>query len=320
MPEPQGKRQRTEGTAVPDGLTAFHHLEDWLEENKASFSPPICNKLMHKGQLSIMFVGGPNKRKDFHLEEGSEFFYQMKGDIELPTIQRGKRKLVKICEGQVFCLPSRVPHSPQRPNPGSLGLVIERERAEGELDGLVYYTDFEACEKVHWERFFTCEDLAKDLPPVVMAYRQFEATEEGKKCAEWPEPEDRRPVRQDRETEVPAPFSLADFLLEHKEALAKGGQLPLFGEGHPDGEFKVLVAGGPSRQDSQVWKGETWLHQVRGSAEVVVGGKALTLEEGCCCIVQPGVHYDVYRPAGSAGLVVRQDPRGNKPEAADKGA
>ncbi|CAJ1383215.1 unnamed protein product [Effrenium voratum] len=35
--------------------------------------------------------------------------------MELPTVQKGQRKLVKIKEGQVFCLPSRIPHSPQRP-------------------------------------------------------------------------------------------------------------------------------------------------------------------------------------------------------------
>ena len=52
----------------------------------------------------------------------------MRGNMELPTIQRGKRKVVKIREGEVFCLPSCIPHSPQRPETGSLGLVIERER------------------------------------------------------------------------------------------------------------------------------------------------------------------------------------------------
>ena len=42
-------------------------------------------QLLHKGQLSIMFVGGPNTRTDFHVEEGSELFLQLKGDMELPT-------------------------------------------------------------------------------------------------------------------------------------------------------------------------------------------------------------------------------------------
>ena len=52
-------------------------IEAWAEAHKASFKPPICNKLMHKGQLSVMFVGGPNTRTDFHVEEGSELFLQV---------------------------------------------------------------------------------------------------------------------------------------------------------------------------------------------------------------------------------------------------
>lgn len=65
-----------------------------------------------------MFVGGPNTRTDFHLDLGSEFFFQFSGNMELPTVQRGVRKLVKIREGDVFLLPSRIPHSPQRPEEG----------------------------------------------------------------------------------------------------------------------------------------------------------------------------------------------------------
>ena len=52
----------------------------------------------------------------------------MKGDLDLPTIQQGKLVVVRIPEGSVYKLPSRVPHSPQRPHEGSFGLVIERER------------------------------------------------------------------------------------------------------------------------------------------------------------------------------------------------
>ena len=90
------------------------------------------------------FVGGPNTRKDFHLEAGSEFFFQMRGNMQLPTVQRGAPKLVEIREGFCYLLPSRVPHSPQRPEADALGLVIERERQPHELDGLRWYTD-DAC-------------------------------------------------------------------------------------------------------------------------------------------------------------------------------
>ena len=122
---------------------AVTHIDSWIRENEASFAPPVMNKLLHRDQLSIMFVGGPNQREDFHLEEGSEFFYQLRGNMELPTVQAGQRTLVTIREGEVYLLPSRIPHSPQRPERGSIGLVVERQRYEDEPpDGLRFYTDF----------------------------------------------------------------------------------------------------------------------------------------------------------------------------------
>ena len=61
---------------------------------------------------------------------------------------------------------ARAQHSPQR-TADSFGIVVERERAPHELDGLRWYTDFEACETVLWERYFHCADLGRDLVPVV---------------------------------------------------------------------------------------------------------------------------------------------------------
>ena len=136
------------GSSTSLSPTTTTHLETWIRENEASFAPPVMNKLMHRDQLSIMFVGGPNRREDFHLEEGSEFFYQLRGSMELPTVQAGRRTLVTIREGDVYLLPSRIPHSPQRPEPGSIGLVIERQRYEHEPpDGLRYYTDFQGAQQ-----------------------------------------------------------------------------------------------------------------------------------------------------------------------------
>ena len=183
---------------------AVTHLDTWLRDNAASFAPPVMNKLLHRDQLSVMFVGGPNRREDFHLEEGSEFFFQLRGDMELPTLQAGRRELVRIHEGEGYLLPSRIPHSPQRPDAGSIGLVVERRRSERELDGLRFYTDFEACDAVLWEQYFHCSDLGKDLAPVLAAFRESEeaATRRPSATSVLASP----PLKQDVATVVPPPF------------------------------------------------------------------------------------------------------------------
>ena len=48
-----------------------------------------------------MFVGGPNIRKDFHLEEGEEFFYMEKGAMVLRVLEGGAFKDIHIKEGEV---------------------------------------------------------------------------------------------------------------------------------------------------------------------------------------------------------------------------
>lgn len=50
----------------------MNKVSQWIEENEKFFLPPVCNKLMYWGQLKVMFIGGPNVRKDYHIEEGEE--------------------------------------------------------------------------------------------------------------------------------------------------------------------------------------------------------------------------------------------------------
>uniref|UniRef100_A0A7S3PML7 3-hydroxyanthranilate 3,4-dioxygenase n=1 Tax=Aplanochytrium stocchinoi TaxID=215587 RepID=A0A7S3PML7_9STRA len=218
------------------------NIEQWYKDNKELFSPPICNKLLHKGQMTVMFVGGPNTRTDFHLDQGSEFFWMLKGGMELPIIQQGKRKLVKINEGEVFLLPPRVPHSPQRPQQGSLGLVVERERnkSENEVDGLRWYTDFNNCDQILWERYFYCGDLGRDLVPVVKAYKESEECRSripGENLCKRP------PFEQNTTDAVPEPFNLKEWIERNRKELSQGKTLRLFPESHPCPEMNILVQG-----------------------------------------------------------------------------
>jgi len=293
-----------------------HNVKNWIDENKNSFEPPVCNKLMYKHQLSIMFVGAPNTRTDFHIEEGSEFFYQLRGDMELITVQQGKRKLVKIHEGEVFLVPSRIPHSPQRPKVGSVGLVVERCRTQDERDCMRWYTNIDVCDQVLWQKYFYCDDLGRDLVPVVKAFKETQAFQTG-----VPDPTVLAAPAQivpDIKTVVPDSFPLKEFLNQNKDKLLQGQTLPLF-PGHPDKEFLILICGGGENGTKEEAKGsvlEQWFYQLEGTAEVIIvqeGSTSTTvLHEGECGIVPAGSKFSVIRRPHSIGLTLTQDPKGNK--------
>lgn len=299
-------------------------VEEWYEANKSSFAPPVCNKLMYKGQLSVMFVGGPNTREDFHVEDGSEFFWQMKGRMELPTMQCGERKLVKIDEGYVFCLPSRVPHSPQRPVQDSLGLVIERARLQDEDDALRFYTDFTKCDRMLWERYFHCEDLGKDLLPVITSWKNSEESKT-REPTEGSLPEDKKIV-ENASTKVPEPFHLMTWVKEHDQALSEdNSSLPLF-PGHPDKEFNIVIEGNKSTAE-ETWAAapdaalEIFLFQLVGTSKVFVQdaeGQETQhdLAEGACFVVKAGSTFKSTRGNKSRMMRLTQDPRGNRGEEA----
>ena len=70
-------------------LSSFN-FKKWIEENRHLLKPPVGNKCMVDGDLIVMVVGGPNARKDYHFDEGAEFFYQVEGDIVVKIIEDGK--------------------------------------------------------------------------------------------------------------------------------------------------------------------------------------------------------------------------------------
>ena len=111
------------------------NLTNWIKENQDLLKPPVCNKVVWEdSDFIIMVVGGPNSRKDYHVDIEEEFFYQIKGDMLLKTMDNGKSRDIHIKEGEIFLLPANTPHSPQRFE-NSVGLVVEKTRKSDELDG-----------------------------------------------------------------------------------------------------------------------------------------------------------------------------------------
>lgn len=140
------------------------NLARWIEEHRHLLKPPVGNKrIFPQGEFIVMAVGGPNSRKDFHVDPAEEVFYQLEGDMLLRTVQEGRIVDLPIRQGEMLFLPPGVPHSPQR-FAGTVGLVIERERRSGELDGLQWYC--ERCENLLYEEHFQLTDIETQFPPV----------------------------------------------------------------------------------------------------------------------------------------------------------
>ncbi len=129
--------------------------------------PPVGNKCIVDGDFIVMIVGGPNARTDYHWDEGPEFFYQIEGEMVLKVQDEGTQRDIPINAGELFYLPPRVPHSPQR-MAGGIGLVIERKRLADEEDGLLWYCG--RCNHKLYEEFFVLHDIEQDFPPVFERY------------------------------------------------------------------------------------------------------------------------------------------------------
>ena len=148
----------------------------WIAEHRELLKPPVGNKCVYNGDFIVMVVGGPNQRTDYHWDEGPEFFHQVEGEMILRVQEDGRARDIPIKAGEVFYLPPRIPHSPQR-MPGSIGLVVERKRLPHELDGLLWYC--ERCNHKLYEEFFTLVDVETDFPPV---FEHFYRSTEHRSC------------------------------------------------------------------------------------------------------------------------------------------
>jgi 3-hydroxyanthranilate 3,4-dioxygenase len=167
---------------MTDDLTTTLDFDAWLAEHGPHLKPPVGNKEVFPGQedFIVMVVGGPNQRTDYHQEPYEEVFYQLKGTMHVDLQTPEGKRTVTIGPGEMWVLPRNVPHSPQRPEAGSIGLVFERPREPGVLEHFQWYC-LECNHRIH-DVELQVRDIVVDLPPVFEAFYSDERARTCDQC------------------------------------------------------------------------------------------------------------------------------------------
>ncbi|MDE0957669.1 MAG: 3-hydroxyanthranilate 3,4-dioxygenase [Planctomycetota bacterium] len=159
------------------GPLAFS-LKEWIEEHRHLLKPPVGNQVVWENTDTIvMIVGGPNKRKDFHINQTEEFFHQLEGDMVLRVKENGEYRDIEIREGDVMLLPPGIPHSPQR-GENTVGMVVERKRSPEMEDQFVVFCD--ECDEQVFHSQFHLQDIVRQLKPLM---ENFWSSEKNRTCS-----------------------------------------------------------------------------------------------------------------------------------------
>jgi len=173
------------------------NLQQWIDEHREQLKPPVCNKqIFEHDDYIVMVVGGPNNRTDFHYNETPELFYQIEGEMVLRIVKNAQGESLDISEidkastnsktiefldipikaGEIFLLPGKVLHSPQRFE-NSVGLVVEQQRALGQQDALYWFC--QQCKAPLYNEQFCLSNIETDLPKV---FNNFYSTTDNCQC------------------------------------------------------------------------------------------------------------------------------------------
>ncbi|KAJ4296283.1 3-hydroxyanthranilic acid dioxygenase [Kalmusia sp. IMI 367209] len=152
------------------------NIPKWVSENSHMLQPPVNNYCVYNDNVTVMIVGGPNARADYHINETAEWFYQHKGSMLLKIIDDGQFRDIHINEGDMFLLPPNTPHNPVR-FANTVGIVLEQERPKESVDRLRWYCQ-DCAEMVH-EASFHCMDLGTQIKEAV---ENFKADKEARTC------------------------------------------------------------------------------------------------------------------------------------------
>ncbi|KAG1734141.1 3-hydroxyanthranilic acid dioxygenase [Suillus lakei] len=169
-------------------------------QNQHLLKPPVNNFCLYRQKdFTVMAVGGPNERNDYHVNETEEWFYQYKGGMLLRVVDGDEFKDIRIEEGEMFLLPANTPHNPVR-FADTIGIVIEAARPDAShgvytflLHRTFYHDTSPHADSLQWycrdpshttptiihKETFHVTDLGTQLKPVI---QRWMSTEELRKC------------------------------------------------------------------------------------------------------------------------------------------
>ncbi|KAG5955447.1 3-hydroxyanthranilic acid dioxygenase [Claviceps arundinis] len=165
------------------------NLPKWLDENSHLLQPPVNNYCVYNEDFTVMIVGGPNARTDYHINQTPEWFYQHRGAMMLKVVDDGIFRDIIIRQGDMFLLPPNTPHNPVR-FANTIGLVLEQRRPAESIDRMRWYCascphsgpDAEAV-IVH-EAAFHCIDLGSQIKSAVEDFKNNDEKRRCGKCGE----------------------------------------------------------------------------------------------------------------------------------------
>lgn len=158
------------------------NIDKWVNEHPELLAPPVSNYCLHMDGFTVMLIGGPNNRTDFHVNPTPEWFFQKKGTMHLKICDPddGEFKTIVINEGDSYLLGANIPHAPIRFK-DTLGIVVELEdRGQEREDAMQWYC--KGCDKILYKKTFIMKDLGTQVREQIELFNADPALRTCKEC------------------------------------------------------------------------------------------------------------------------------------------
>ena len=185
-------RERSTDTPMETQVQSPINLENWIEENREKFKPPVSNRYLYDGRdFFVMVIKGPNARNDFHQVDSEEYFYQLKGDIKVRIRGKATRS------STISCARGNVLHSAER----SARAVRPRTRSAWSWNGgarlantSTSFSTAKTAARIVEDIDFDCGDIVEHFSKAMLDFWNDDARRTCKKCGQKvPKPEPVKP-------------------------------------------------------------------------------------------------------------------------------